>query len=147
MSAGDIFTRDADIEIAQLQARVQELTIENERLQAQYNDMFARVVAAGDIESCPLCGDDYNIQLPHNCSHVLELEDRLEAVTSECHSHLENLNERDGRVLELERILTAAVDCGMVPISSAKDGGAASHSLQVKVADLIRDVLVEKSDE
>jgi hypothetical protein len=52
--------------------------------------------------------------------------------------------EQTKRILELERILTAAVDCGMVPISSAKDGGAASHSLQVKVADLIRDVLVEK---
>lgn len=37
--------------------------------------------------------------------------------------------------------LTAAVDCGMVPKSSAKEGGATKHSIQVHVADQIRDCI------
>jgi hypothetical protein len=39
---------------------------------------------------------------------------------------------------ELLEALLAAVECGMVPISSAKDGGASAHSIQVRVADQIR---------
>lgn len=39
---------------------------------------------------------------------------------------------------EMLRALEAAIDCGMVPISSASDGGASRHSLQVRVADQIR---------
>lgn len=39
---------------------------------------------------------------------------------------------------ELLEALKAAVDCKMVPITSAKDGGAAKHSIQVQVADQIR---------
>lgn len=39
---------------------------------------------------------------------------------------------------ELLEALQAAIDCGMVPISSAKEGGASTHSRQVHVADQIR---------
>ena len=39
---------------------------------------------------------------------------------------------------ELLEALIEAVDCGMVPTSSAKEGGAARHSRQVEVADMIR---------
>lgn len=39
---------------------------------------------------------------------------------------------------ELLDALIEAVDCGMVPISSAKDGGASTHSRQVRCADMIR---------
>lgn len=38
----------------------------------------------------------------------------------------------------LRAVLQAAVDCGMVPKSSAADGGACRHSEQVRVADQIR---------
>lgn len=38
--------------------------------------------------------------------------------------------------------IQAAIDCGMVPNSSAKEGGAAKHSIQVHVADQLRDALV-----
>lgn len=39
---------------------------------------------------------------------------------------------------ELYEALAAAVECGMVPISSASEGGAARFSRQVEVADMIR---------
>ncbi len=39
---------------------------------------------------------------------------------------------------ELLDALIEAVECGMVPISSAKDGGASTHSRQVRCADMIR---------
>lgn len=39
---------------------------------------------------------------------------------------------------ELLEALQAAVECGLVPVSSAKDGGATRHSRQVHVADQIR---------
>ena len=34
--------------------------------------------------------------------------------------------------------LEAAVKCGMVPVSSAKEGGANKYSIHVRVADMIR---------
>ena len=47
----------------------------------------------------------------------------------------------DDQIAELEAILQAAVDCGMIPTTSAKDGGAANHSEQARVADRIRAAL------
>lgn len=34
--------------------------------------------------------------------------------------------------------LEAAIECGMVPVSSVSDGGAAKYSRQIEVADMIR---------
>ncbi len=45
------------------------------------------------------------------------------------------------RVEELEEALRDAVDCGMVPKSSAADGGASKYSIQIRVADRIRAAL------
>ncbi|KWV45051.1 hypothetical protein AS591_20295 [Stenotrophomonas maltophilia] len=73
----------------------------------------------------------------------------------QCHHHLEldfTLYPEDGdqweeakanaRLIaaapELLDALIEAVECGMVPISSAKDGGASTHSRQVRCADMIR---------
>ena len=39
---------------------------------------------------------------------------------------------------DLLEALQAAVECGMVPVSSASEGGASKHSRQVQVADMIR---------
>jgi hypothetical protein len=39
--------------------------------------------------------------------------------------------------------LQAAVSCGMVPQTSARDGGAAAHVRQLHVADEIRDAINE----
>lgn len=39
---------------------------------------------------------------------------------------------------DLLAAIEAAIECGMVPVSSAKDGGAAKHSIQVQVADQLR---------
>ena len=44
-------------------------------------------------------------------------------------------------IAKKDEALQAAVDCGMVPISSAKEGGAARHSQQVIIADKIREAL------
>lgn len=45
------------------------------------------------------------------------------------------------KVRALVEALEAAVDCGMVPKSSVKDGGAAKYARQVVVADMIRAAL------
>ena len=53
-------------------------------------------------------------------------------------------DEARAKVEELTAVLQAAVDCGMVPITSALEGGAARFSEQVRVADLIRAALKEE---
>lgn len=48
---------------------------------------------------------------------------------------------------EMLEALQAAVECGMVPISSAKEGGAFTHSRHVQVADMIRAVIAKATGE
>lgn len=48
---------------------------------------------------------------------------------------------------DLLEALEAAIECGMVPISSAKEGGAMKHSIQVKVADQIRAAIARAKGE
>lgn len=48
---------------------------------------------------------------------------------------------------ELLDALVEAVECGMVPISSAKDGGASTHSRQVRCADMIRAAIAKATGE
>lgn len=48
------------------------------------------------------------------------------------------------RVIAAEKVVAAvrdAFECGMVPNSTAKNGGAPRHSQQVRVADDLRDAL------
>ena len=70
----------------------------------------------------------------------MNLVERLQNPTAE---H-ELCGEAADRIEALEDVLQAAVDCGMVPVSSAKEGGAVRHSEQVRVADRIRAALKEK---
>lgn len=44
---------------------------------------------------------------------------------------------------DLLEAMQAAIECGMVPVSSAKEGGATAHSQQVRVADQIRDAIAK----
>ena len=44
---------------------------------------------------------------------------------------------------EMLEALGAAVECGMVPITSAKDGGAAALTRHAHVADMIRSVIAK----
>jgi hypothetical protein len=44
---------------------------------------------------------------------------------------------------EMLEALEAAVECGMVPITSAKDGGAAALTRHAHVADMIRSVIAK----
>ncbi|WP_312708629.1 hypothetical protein [Stenotrophomonas sp.] len=48
---------------------------------------------------------------------------------------------------ELLEALIEATACGMVPISSAKDGGASTHSRQVRCADMIRAAIAKATGE
>lgn len=48
---------------------------------------------------------------------------------------------------DMAEALQAAIDCGMVPISSVKEGGAFRHSRQVEVADMIRAALAKARGE
>ena len=48
---------------------------------------------------------------------------------------------------DLLEALEAAVDCGMVPSSSLKDGGAARHARQVHAADMIRAAITKAKGE
>jgi hypothetical protein len=43
--------------------------------------------------------------------------------------------------------LEAAVECGMVPKTSAREGGAAAHARQTHVADMVRDALAKARGE
>jgi hypothetical protein len=61
------------------------------------------------------------------------------------------LQEANARLIaaapDLLEALEAAVGCGMVPTSSMKDGGAARHSIQVRVADMIRAAIAKAKGE
>lgn len=48
---------------------------------------------------------------------------------------------------ELYAALEEAIDCGMVPTSSAIDGGASAHSRQVRAADQIRAAMAKARGE
>jgi len=48
---------------------------------------------------------------------------------------------------DLLEALQEAITCGMVPISSAAEGGAAKHSRQVVVADMIRAAIAKATGE
>jgi len=56
------------------------------------------------------------------------------------------LGEARATITELRAVLQAAFDCGMVPITSAKEGGAARFSEQVRVADRMRAALVKDGE-
>lgn len=53
-------------------------------------------------------------------------------------SELQKLEEKNKMMVFA---IEAAIDCGMVPSTSAKEGGAAKHSIQVHVADQLREAL------
>lgn len=48
---------------------------------------------------------------------------------------------------DLLEALLEAIDCGMVPISSAKEGGASAYSRQVRCADMIRAAIAKARGE
>jgi len=80
------------------------------------------------------CSTAYDLASERNTLDGLlsETKDRLDAALAQ--------------VARLREALQAAVDCGMVPVSSAKDGGAVRYSRHVQVADQIRAALAETAD-
>ena len=62
---------------------------------------------------------------------ITNADDQIEQLEAEIESNR-------AAIVELVNVLKAAVDCGMVPVSSAQDGGSVSYSIQVQVADMIR---------
>lgn len=47
----------------------------------------------------------------------------------------------------MRQAIKAAIECGMVPSSTAKNGGAAAHSRQAQVADMLRDAVKQAEGE
>ena len=74
-------------------------------------------LVAGDFHQFPVCASEFIGKIQSQLSEVAAERDALQAA------------------------LQAAVDCGMVPNSTVKEGGANWHSIQVKVADQIRAAL------
>jgi len=77
-------------------------------------------------------GDGVSALVRGGDATIVAIRHRLTAQTHEANAHLIS------SAPDLYEALKAAVDCGMVPISSASEGGAARHSRQVEVADMIR---------
>ena len=76
-----------------------------------------------------------------------DTDDKSTVTSTSCKLFAEHLIADLLAVIELQRqALQSAVDCGMVPISSAKEGGAARHSQQVIIADKIRETLAITDD-
>ena len=67
-------------------------------------------------------------------THAEELERELAAVTKE-------LDEARGQRDRLAEAIQDAIDCRMIPITSANEGGAAKYSIQVRTADKLREAL------
>ena len=65
---------------------------------------------------------------------------RIETEEKISNSYLED-------IAELREVVQEAFDCGMIPKSSVSDGGASKYSEQVRVADRLRELLQESSDE
>ena len=59
----------------------------------------------------------------------------------------ERIAELEAENKQMRIAIRAAFNCGMVPKSSAKEGGAAKYSRQAEVADMLRSALMEKADE
>lgn len=73
-----------------------------------------------------------------NYKDRLELDAAIEYLFRDCPAARTLAEKLMVTITELVDVLKSAVDCGMVPTSSASDGGAAKYSRQVQVADMIR---------
>lgn len=72
-------------------------------------------------------------------------------VASTIPGELESIQEANANLIaaspEMLEALKEAVACGMVPASSAKEGGAARHARQTVVADMIRAAIAKAEGE
>ena len=83
------------------------------------------------------------------CKHCTLRGDIKKCRAAECFHHenwyaVQQQSEIDQLKQQRDELLAAlkeAVDCGMVPTSSAKEGGANRHIKQLQVADMIRDAI------
>ena len=82
----------------------------------------------------------------HQQATITKLKDGKKALAKIVQSDTHKLGAAQATITELRAVLQAAFDCGMVPITSAKEGGAARFSEQVRVADRMRAAL-EKDGE
>jgi hypothetical protein len=75
------------------------------------------------------------------CPLVTELQAELQLAQSFSHWESVTVDKLRGELDVALAVLQSAIDCGMVPTSSALEGGANRHSEQCRVADRIRAVL------
>lgn len=81
---------------------------------------------------------------PRNGRYSVSIENAIRALSGELGSQVfvsRELGVPPAVVQQLVDAIQAAIDCGMVPLSSVADGGAAKHSIQVRVADQLRAAL------
>lgn len=88
-------------------------------------------------------------------SDLIELIERLQShmgkadmgeVLADCRLAADKITALRERVAEMEAAITAAIDCGMVPKSSAREGGAVRHTRAAQVADMLRDAILSKQE-
>lgn len=65
----------------------------------------------------------------------------VEKLKQDCRNYLHEVEQLKAQRDVLLEAVNAAFECGMVPTSTAKKGGASKHARQVVVADMLRDAL------
>ena len=101
-------------------------------------DIFGQPLKRGHCEVHPHVNEEWPCSL---CLMESEQRRRTESNNNAQHDmilEVEHLKMQRDRLLEAAK---AAIECGMIPSTSAKDGGAAKYSEQVKIADQIREAV------
>jgi chromosome segregation ATPase len=88
---------------------------------------------------------DEHIELHNQIHKVTEQRDaareEINTLKTMCISNANEANDLRQQRDRLAEAIQDAIDCGMIPITSAKEGGAAKYSIQVRTADKLREAL------
>lgn len=87
---------------------------------------------------------EMEVALYHHGAGCLTDADRAAGWTEHpLYAHPPREGRSNGRGEALAQAVVAAIECGMVPKSSAREGGAVKHTRAAQVADMLRDALAK----